>query len=347
MTLAQLRHLLAIVDAEMNITVAARRLNSTQPGLSRQLRLLEEELGAPLFVRHGKGLRALTELGQGVVGSARSILGEVTAIKALAAATRNTRPLRIATTHTQARLLLPGPLATARRLYPDLAVQLVPSGNREAIEAIETGEADLALVSHVERPTQRAMCLPVYRWDLVGLVPRTSGYDLPEGPTIRHLAALPLVTYDSMLEREVSFTEIFREAGVEPHIAFTARDTDTVKTYVRAGMGIGILAEFAIDTLDSDLRVIDLNGMFPSRITWAVLQRQRIPGLLRDIVASLVPGIDLSRIDRAAEDALVPLRWQDMGFHGDGDAQGGDGQRGDVQEVDGPGQPVLSRTGGD
>lgn len=316
MTLTQLRHLLAIVDSQMNITVAARRLNSTQPGLSRQLRLLEGELGKPIFERQGRSLQALTELGQSVVQSARTIIGEVASIKAQASTSEILKPnvLRIVTTHTQARLLLPGPLAALKQRYPDLSVQLLPIGAEQAAEMIATDMADLALVSHVGKPTENDICLPLYNWNLIGLLPRGKAIAFSgRAPSIRDLAEIPLVTYDFLLNGEAAFINVFKREGVEPRISVTAREADTVKTYVRSGMGLGILPEFAISNQDDDLEVIDLDGLFPSRITWAIIQRKpNTASYLKDLIHLLSPSTDIAALVRGVDDVIAPLDWRDM-----------------------------------
>src|SRR5690242_18396586 len=199
MTLTQLRYLIAIVDAGLNISRAAERVHATQPGISKQIRLLEDELGLQLFTRRGKNLEHLTGAGQEVVRRARLMVLEEANILALAANHRNqdSGELRISSSHTQARFVLPSAVARLRQLYPSVAVHLLPADEKNLLEWVGRGEVDLSIVSAVGTP-QGCVAVPAFQWQRVLVVPRKHPLAaLKRSPTIADLAACPLVTYES------------------------------------------------------------------------------------------------------------------------------------------------------
>jgi LysR family cys regulon transcriptional activator len=313
MTLIQLRYLVAIVDAGLNISVAARRVNATQPGLSKQLKQIEEELGFPVFFRHGKSLDGLSPAGAPVVERARVILAEVANIGALAADHRSdTRgELRIVTTHTQANFVLPPPLTELKARFPQVRISLVHSGEREALDQMEQDSADIALVSSQERPVTDDLAIPIYRWDMVGVARQDQAFDASDLPlTLAGLAALPLVTYESALHPASSFARTFASAGFRPRVAATARDADLIKAYVRSGLGLGVLAEMAVGEDEPGLRVFGLDRLFPTRTTWAVLRRERI--LLNHVLEflrAIAPHLDRRDLRRAFDTRPADTAW--------------------------------------
>ena len=326
MTLIQLRYLAAIVDAGLNISLAARQAHATQPGISKQLKQMEEELGFQLFLRKGKSLEGLTPAGAGVLERARVILAEAANIRTFAANHRQEArgELRIVTTHTQARFVLPAPLAAVRARYPEVGLHLTPSSEREALARLEQGAADLAIISSPDRPVTGDLVVPLYQWSLVGVAPR--GHALAASrrrPTLDDLATHPLITYESALEPDSSFAQAFAAAGLQPRLACTARDSDLITTFVGAGMGVGLLAEMAVGDGDANLEVFSLDGLFPQRTAWAVLRRDR---LVRDHVLELLSAI-APRLDRAElrqafdggrEDQVwpTPPNWRELHDHG-------------------------------
>ena len=320
MTLAQLRYLIAIADSGLNITLAAERVHATQPGLSKQLKQLEEELGFTLFTRRGKSLDAITAAGVQVIERARIIVSEAANIRSLAANLRSEAQgdLRIATTQTQARYALPPAIAGLRKRFPDVGVHLQPGGDAEILELLGRGETDLAVVSTAGAPPA-GLALPVYRWDRVALVPRGHALTrLGRAPTLADLSAYPLVSYESTLKPEASLRRAFDDAGLTLRLAFTARDADLIRTYVGAGLGVGILAEMAIDPDDRDVVALPIDGPLPSCTTWIVLRRDRV---LRDyaleFIARLAPQLDRRDVRRAFDHGIAmdtwpePPRWRD------------------------------------
>ncbi len=297
MTLVQLRYFVAIADAGFNITQAAEQVHATQPGLSKQLKQLEDELGFLLFVRKGRSLEGLTAEGSEVLAHARRLLAEAGNIRAYAANQRRDGQgrLLIATTHTQARFVLPPVLAQVRRQYPQLSIHLQPSADGDVLSQLSRGEADLALISTAGPPPVDGIAVPLFRWRRVVLAQR--GHPLAKDgkpPTLADLAAVPLVSYESSIRPESSLRRAFTAQGLDPQLAMTARDADLIKTYVRAGIGIGLLAEMAFSAAeDSDLASLPAPAAIPECIAWAVLPRERV---LRDytveLLVALAPQLD-------------------------------------------------------
>ena len=324
MTLTQLRYLVAIADSGLNITVAAARVHATQPGLSKQLKQLEDELGFLLFTRRARSLEAITPAGEQVIAHARLMLAEAGNIRAIAANLRRDTAgeLHIATTHTQARYALPMALAELNRQFPAVAVHLSPGGDRESLARLASGEAEIAITSTAGAPPVADLAVPLYRWDRVVLVPRGHALAaLDRALTLADIAAFPLVSYESSREPESSLRRAFVAAGHEPSLAVTARDADLIKTYVRAGFGVGILAEMAITPEDADLVAIPADGLLPACTTWLLLRRDRV---LRDYTQALIcrlqPQLHPRDLRRAVEDgetlSLQPRHWRETGQPG-------------------------------
>ena len=304
MTLTQLRYLVAIADSGLNITLAAEKVHATQPGLSKQLKQLEDELGFLLFQRKGRSLEAITPSGREVLAHARRVLAEAGNIRAFAANQRGETQgrLTLVTTHTQARFVLPPAIAALARRFPDVSIHLQPASEGEALNALAQGQADFAVVSTAGDTPPGGLAVPLYRWRRQVLVPAAHPLaKLDRAPTLAELAALPLISYESTNKPESSLRRAFSEAGLEPQIAMTARDADLIKTYVRAGLGVGLLAEMAVSLRDDgDLKALAAPAAIPECTSWAVLPRERV---LRDyaleLLLALAPQLDRSDLKRA------------------------------------------------
>jgi len=320
MTLTQLRYFAAIIDAGLNITIAAKKMHGTQSGLSKQVKQLEDELGFQLFTRRARSLIALTPEGQRVLEHVRPLLDHARNIRALSANLRSAADgeLHIATTHTQARHVLPSVLARLTKLFPKVTVHLAPGSNSESLARLRNGESDLAIISTGHQPPEADVAIPLYRWERVVVVPtRHRLTQLTRPLQLRDLADVPLISYESSRDRDSSLRRAFRQAGIEPTIAMTAPDADLIKTYVRAGQGVGVLAEMAIGEPDENLATIAADGLFPTCTAWLLLRRDR---LLRDytlaFIGDLLPHIhpgDLRQIldEIATHDGPIP-HWRDL-----------------------------------
>ncbi|KIQ96353.1 LysR substrate-binding domain-containing protein [Lysobacter sp. A03] len=317
MTLIQLRQFVAIVDSRLNVTAAALRVHATQSGVSKQLKQFEDGLGFQLFTRRGRSLAALTPAGERVLDHARKALAEVANIEAVAANLRREEQgeLSIATTHTQARYALPYLLSRLKKHFPGVVVHLAPGGDADSLARLARGEADMAIISTGGAVPEVHMALPLYRWERTVLVPPDHPLARQGTLTIADLARHPLVSYESSREPGSSLRRAFGAAGLEPEITLTARDGDLIKTYVREGVGVGIVAEMAVAVDDGDLVALPGRGLLPSCTTWLLLRRDR---LLRDyshaFIAGLMPHVPGNELRRALNDGVVPthepLHWQ-------------------------------------
>lgn len=315
MTLTQLRYLVAIYDAGLNITLAAERVHATQPGLSKQLKQLEGELGFQLFARKGKSLHEITPAGREVIQRARIILAEARNVHAIAANIRGDEEgeLTIATTHTQARFVLPTAIAAVKNRYPAIVVHLQPQGDAQVMGLFEHGQADLAIISTPGTPPSEGLAVPLFRWRRSVVVQRGHALAKLDRPLqFADLDGEQLVSYESSLRPESSLQRAFAAANIVPRFTFTSRDADLIKTYVRAGLGVGVFAEMAVLADDArDLVVLDADALFPECTTWLVLRRDRV---LRTYAAALAgfiaPQLDPRDLQRAVVGEL-PESWPD------------------------------------
>nr|WP_255699509.1 LysR substrate-binding domain-containing protein [Luteimonas sp. Y-2-2-4F] len=300
-----MRSFVTIVDCGYNITLAAQRLHATQSGLSKQLGQLEGALGFLLFTRRGRALTALTEEGGRVLVHARRLLAESQNIQSLADNLRRERQglLRIATTHTQARHALPGALRSLKRQFPDVAVHVAPGGDAESLRQLAAGQVELAILSGTGEPPPESVAVPLYRWRRRVLVPHghpLAGLGRPL--RLQDLAGTALVSYESSRDPASSLQRAFAAAGLAAQVAVTARDGELIRTYVRAGLGVGIVAEMTLED-DEDLVAPPMApGLLPECTTWLLLRRDR---LLRDfgfaLVQALAPHFDTVELRRLLE----------------------------------------------
>jgi len=303
MKLQQLRYLVAIVDNGLNITAASEALFTSQPGVSKQIRLLEDELSLYLFVRKGKSLDALTEAGQKVVERARIILSETENIKALSSELSGELKgeLIIATTTTQARYVLPDMLDLFHRQYPGIALRLHQGTSEQIAQQVLDREADFAIASGESELFENLVTFPIYSWERIILVTRDHPLANIAKPTLADIVKHPIISYTYSFNEESSLGQVFSNAGVEPNVVFTAQDPDIIKTYVRKGMGIGIVSCMAYDEQqDSDLIAIDTGKLFPRLTTWVGFRRDRfLSDYMYEFLDKLVPGASRPGIDQA------------------------------------------------
>ena len=316
--------MLAIAENGLNITAAAEKLFTSQPGVSKQLKLLEEELGLKIFSRKGKSLEAVTPEGEEVIRRAESIMREVEAIQGLSQRLFDDEEgaLAIATTHTQARYVLPEVIAEFRERYPKIRVDLHQGTSEQIASMAAARQVDFAIASGSNQLFPDWALLPCYRWDRAIIVPpahplagRKSDLSLAE------LARYPLVTYVFSFDGESSLKKAFADQGLEPDVVFTARDADVIKTYVRMGLGVGIVASMAEDCGGGDLIALSASGLFPRSTTWVGFPRDLLwrrymydflelfaPHLDQSVVREAVRADDQVAIDRLFEDTNLPLK---------------------------------------
>jgi LysR family cys regulon transcriptional activator len=304
MKLQQLRFLAAVAQSELNITAAASKLCTTQPAVSKQLRLLEEELGFNIFTRNGRTLARITPPGERVIDYALRILREAQNIKSVSAEYKDEQrgALAIGTTHTQARYVLPPVIRQFRERYPHVQLHLHQGTSEQIAEMARTNRIDFAIATGSADHFSQFVLLPCYQWYRRIIVPTSHPLASIEAPSLKQLAAYPIVTYVFSFSGPSSLHDIFAQAGLRPDVALTARDADVIKTYVRIGLGVGIIADLALDAeLDADLVSISAAHLFPVHQTWVGFARD---GLLRrymyDFLNLLAPHLSRKVVDRAA-----------------------------------------------
>lgn len=313
MTLAQMRYLIAVVDAGLNLTVAAERVHATQPGLSKQLRALEDELGFALLTRYGKRLTGLTELGSEVAERARRIVDEARSIRALAANARGeaSGDLTLICTQTLARFVLPQAVSALRQRYPKVRVGIQASDPIHITETLAKGHADVALASSGGDAPAGGLAVPLFRWRRVAILPVTHPLAGREELRLDDLAQHPLLAYASTTRPGSSLAAAFANRGLHPEYALTAGDAGVIATYVESGLGIGIVAEMCVPSLPPSLCAVALEAAIPACTTYALLPANRLPrDYTLDLLALISEGLDLRALRRViagTEEPRFPL----------------------------------------
>ena len=304
MNLHQFRFVQEAVRRNLNLTETAKALHTSQPGISKAILELEEELGVDIFARHGKRLRRVTEPGLLVLKSIELILREVANLKRIGDefSKQDAGTLSIATTHTQARYFLPEPVAQLRKRYPRVQVVL-HQGMPEQVarmlldDVAEIGIATESLADHAELVT-----LPCYEWQHVLVVPTGHALAAVERPTLEQLAAHALVLYHPTVTGRTRIDQAFARARLKPTVALEAIDSDVIKTYVRVGLGVGIVTELAMRTEppEPDLVWRPLGHLFGANMTRIAFKRS---AYLRHFVLAfaemLSPRLTGALIERA------------------------------------------------
>jgi len=303
MKLHQLRYLVAVVDNGLNITAAARALHTSQPGVSKQIKLFEEELGFEVFEREGRTLTRITPEGRRVVERAQRILDEVENIRRLSDEYRDeTRgSLSIGTTHTQARYVLPSVIKRFRQRYPDVKLHLHQGTSEQIADLAAEDRIDFAIATGSRELFPGLALMPCYRWHRDLLVPR--GHPLAKAgrPTLKDVSRYPVVTYVFSFSGRSSLPTLFERAGLKLNVALTARDADVIKTYVRLGLGVGIVACMAVsEEEDTDLVAIDGSHLFPEHVTWLGARRGRLlRGYMYEFMQLFAPHLVRKVVERA------------------------------------------------
>lgn len=302
MKLQQLRYLLAIVDNGLNITAAAEKLFTSQPGVSKQLKLLEEELGLQLFLRKGKSLGGITTAGEQVVERARLIMRETENIRSLAASYYHEEEgsLSIATTHTQARYVLPDVIRAFRGRYPRVNLNIQQGTSEQIADMVHSHNIDFAIATGSHDLFRDLLLVPSYHWERKIVVPADHELaQLKRKLTLEDLARFPLVTYVFSFGGQSSLKKAFTDKGLDPEVVFTARDADVIRTYVRMGLGIGIVAGMADDDTDDDMITIPATGLFPRSTTWIGFRRDMtLRRYMLDFVRLFAPHISANQLEQ-------------------------------------------------
>ncbi|WP_122032983.1 HTH-type transcriptional regulator CysB [Aliivibrio sp. EL58] len=324
MKLQQLRYIVEVVNHRLNVSSTAEALYTSQPGISKQVRLLEDELGVQIFERSGKHLTRVTPSGEEIVKISREILSRVESIKSVAG--EHTHPergvLNITTTHTQARYALPDVIKGFKTRYSDVSLHMHQGTPTQMSDAIAKGTADFAIATEALHLYQDAIMLPCYHWNRSIVVTKDHPLALKSNVTIEDLAAYDLVTYVFGFTGRSALDSAFNKAGLKPKIVFTATDADVIKTYVRLGIGVGVIASMAMDPdRDSDLVALDASHIFDASTTTIGFKRGSFlksymfdfmerfaPHLTRPIVEQATMLKNNHEIEEMFKDINLPVR---------------------------------------
>ena len=270
MKLQQLRYICAIARNGLSISRTAQRLHTSQPGISRQLRLLEEELGVEIFVRNGKQLSGISSSGEQIIQRAEEVLLQTEAIRAIAKDHHDSThgQLSIATTHTQSRYILPPIIKRFISRHPGVVLHMHQGSPTQIARQAVEGSADFAIATEGLALFEDLLMMPCFSWSHALLIPRDHPLATVSRPSLQKVAEFPLVTYELGFTGRPRLDEAFQAAGLEPRVVFTAVDADVIKTYVRLGLGVGIIASMAVEAeQDADLVAIDCSHLFRDSIT--------------------------------------------------------------------------------
>ncbi|MCY1168511.1 MULTISPECIES: CysB family HTH-type transcriptional regulator [Polaromonas] len=277
MNLHQFRFVQEAVRRNLNLTETARALHTSQPGVSKAIIELEEELGVEIFARHGKRLKRVTEPGDHVLKSIDVIMREVGNLRRIGEqfSAQDSGTLSIATTHTQARYVLPQPVAKLREAFPKVNVSLHQGSPDQVAKMVIDEVAEIGIATESLTQYAELVTLPCYEWQHVLVLPLAHPLASKENITLEDLAAEPLITYHPSFTGRTKIDQAFAAKRLEPRIALEAIDSDVIKTYVRLGLGVGIVAEMAIkdDGTNSDLLAIPAGPLFGVNIARVAFKR--------------------------------------------------------------------------
>ncbi|MEQ1612135.1 MAG: CysB family HTH-type transcriptional regulator [Hyphomicrobiaceae bacterium] len=276
MNFQQLRIIRETVRRNFNLTEVAGALFTSQSGVSKHIKDLEDELGVELFVRRGKRLLGLTEPGQELVEIVDRILVDTGNIKKLGQqyAARDEGHLTIATTHTQARYALTGVVTDFVKSYPKVRLALHQGSPPEIAAMLLNGEAEIGIATETLSLSPQLATFPYYAWHHGIIVPKGHPLDNGEVLTLEAIAEYPIITYHEGFTGRSNIDKSFAEAGLAPDIVMSAMDTDVLKTYVGLGLGVGIIASMAFDEKrDAPLRLLEAGDLFPPNTTWIAVRK--------------------------------------------------------------------------
>jgi len=303
MKLHQLKYVYEVARQGLSVSAAAEALHTSQPGVSKQIQLLEEELDLQIFQRNGKRLTGITEPGQKILKLATSVMFELDNIKRVGDEFSQAEAgmLTIATTHTQARYKLPAAIQQFMQTYPEVKLNIHQGNPTQVTEWVATGEADIGIATEAIWQEERLLCLPCYQWNRSVVVPKTHGLAGATLLSLEDIANHPLITYDFAFTGSTTVSKVFHDAGVEPNVVLTAIDADVIKTYVNLGLGIGLIANMAFDEKrDRELIRLDCSHLFPQSTTYLGVRKDIfMRGYLYDFIGMLAPQFDHAAIDEA------------------------------------------------
>ena len=303
MKLQQLRYLVEVENQGLNLSLASTKLHTSQPGISKQIKLLEDELGVEIFVRNGKRVTAVTPPGRAILEIARRVLAECDNLKEAAEdfANEDSGTLTIATTHTQARYALPVVIQRFTQRYPKVKLGIMQGNPIQICRYAISGEADFCIATEAIETFEELTMLPCYVWNRCVVAPPDHPILQQKPLTLEAIARYPVITYDSAFTGRSQINRAFEARGLKPNVVLTAIDSDVIKTYVSLGLGIGILAEMAFDSArDTNLRALDARHLFKSSTTRIGVPRNAyLRGYVYDFIEMFAPQLSRKVVDAA------------------------------------------------
>jgi LysR family cys regulon transcriptional activator len=302
MKLQQLRYIWEVAHHDLNVSATAQSLYTSQPGISKQIRLLEDELGVEVFSRSGKHLTRITPAGETIIKVAGEILKKVEGIKKVAQEFSNERKgeLAIATTHTQARYALPPIIKSFIAEYPEVSLHMHQGTPMQIAELAANGTVDFAIATEAMDLFSDLIMMPCYRWNRCVVVPKDHPLTLLKTLTLEDVARHPIVTYVFGFTGRSKLDEAFEAKGLKANVVFTAADADVIKTYVRLGLGVGIVAKMAYsETADSDLVALDASKLFRASTTKIGFRKGTfLRGYMYDFIQKFAPHLNKQLVDQ-------------------------------------------------
>lgn len=305
MKLQQLRYIWEVAHHDLNVSATAQSLFTSQPGISKQIRMLEDELGVEIFARSGKHLTEITPAGKLIIEAAGEVLQRVEGIKQAARDfADNTRgTLSVATTHTQARYVLPSVIKNFMARYPNVTLNMQQGTPAQIAEMASDGDVDFAIATEALDLYDNLIMMPCYRWNRCILVPKEHPLTKVKRLTLDEVAQYPIVTYVFGFTGRSKLDAAFKRQNLTPQVVFTAADADVIKTYVRLGLGIGIVAHMAYnETADADLVALSAEHLFDSSVTRIGCRRGTfVRGYMYDFIELFAPHLTKERVAAAMQ----------------------------------------------
>lgn len=324
MKLQQLRYIWEVAHHDLNVSATAQSLYTSQPGISKQIRLLEDELGVEVFSRSGKHLTRITPAGETIIEKAGEILRKVESIKQVAQEFSNEKKgsLSVATTHTQARYALPGVIENFIDRYPDVSLHMHQGSPIQISELAADGNVDFAIATEGLELFNDLIMLPCYQWNRCIVVPKNHPLTQLTNISLEDVAEHPIVTYVFGFTGRSKLDEAFMHRGLAPRVVFTATDADVIKTYVRLGLGIGIIAQMAYDEeIDDDLVAIDASHLFELSTTMIGCRKGTFlrgymyefielfaPHLTREVIESAFSKSNRAELEELFSGIVLPIK---------------------------------------
>ncbi|MBM3337664.1 MAG: CysB family HTH-type transcriptional regulator [Betaproteobacteria bacterium] len=302
MNIHQFRFVREAVRQNFNLTEAAKALFTSQPGVSKAIIELEEELGIDIFTRHGKRIRGLTEPGREVLKSVELILQEIEGLKRIGKefAAQDSGSFTIATTHTQARYSLPSVVQAFSQKFPKVRLSLLQGNPRQVAEMVLNGQADLAIATEAIADLDGLVSMPCFQWEHLVVAPPDHPLSRQKSLTLEDIAAYPLITYDTAFAGRNKIDQAFARRGLKPDVVLEAIDADVIKTYVELGMGVGIIAGVAYNAArDVNLTAMPAGHLFGTNLSRVALKEGAyLRGYVFTFIELLAPSLSRKLVEQ-------------------------------------------------